>query len=187
MPDSEATPTATETSVTETTTVEQRDAGGGGDDLDGLRSALEKERKARREAEKALKPLQQFHEERTKAEQTEAERLQARIKELEEREQQLTARERGMVLRDAIQTAASTDKITLHAPIGDVLKLIDADTVDWTEEGRPRNAVALLRDLVRERPYLASRRTGSADGGAHGPSGNPQDMNALLRAAAGRD
>lgn len=65
-----------------------------------------------------------------------------------------------------------------------IARRIDAVQID--NEGQPTNVDALLADLLKEKPYLASVQ-GSADGGQRGDSSEkPPSMNELLRAAAGQ-
>jgi hypothetical protein len=179
MPEAEST-----TETTEQTTVTTPETGDS-DDLATLKLTLQKERDARKALEREVKPLRTFKEERTKAEQTADERAAAREKAAEEREAAATRKLQAAVLRDEISAAVTAEKFTLHAPVGDVLRLIDTDAVEWDGE-TPKNVRGLLRDLVKDRPYLASRRTGSADGGAGGNTNTPKHMDDLIRGAAGR-
>lgn len=179
MPDEATTDTTTDA----TQTTDTRDASSE-ETPEKLLAALKSERDARKALEKEVRPLRQFHRERTDAEKTADEKLAAREKAVSEQEQRITARLQASVLRDELQAAATAEKITLHAPIGDVLKLLDASAVEWDGE-TPKNVRPLLRELVKERPYLASRRTGSADGGASGQAMG-DDMNTRIRAALGR-
>jgi hypothetical protein len=69
-----------------------------------------------------------------------------------------------------------------------VYRLLDREGLEFDAQGRPQNVEAAVKTLLKERPYLA-RGNGSADGGAgtgNGRDGGTQDMNALIRRAAGR-
>lgn len=176
MPEGEATETTDTTETRDVSTEETPDK---------LKTALESERKLKREAERELKELRKFKQEQEQTRLTEAEKLAARERTVADQEARITARLRASILRDEIGTAVTAEKLTLNAPIGDVLRLMDADAVEWDGE-TPKNVRALLRDLVKDRPYLANRRSGSADGGAGGDQAGYQDMNALIRKAAGR-
>lgn len=66
-----------------------------------------------------------------------------------------------------------------------------ARLLDWEQISDPddeREVEQSLRDLVKEKPFLLGKVPGGADGGAGGDRGDTGsgDMNALLRAAAGR-
>lgn len=181
MSDAEATET------TETTTADQSD-----DleqlDLTKLRDAIRKERETTKEFKRVQREAAELRKFKTEAEQaklTADEKLAARERTVAEQEQRITSRLQASILRDEISNAAAAAKITLHAPIGDVLKLLDMSAVEWDGE-QPKNVRALLGELVKERPYLASRRTGSADGGAGTGQSMGKDMNTLIREAAGR-
>jgi hypothetical protein len=184
----------TETTIVQTETTatgdqaEATDArGAGGDDLDGLREALRKERDRARGLEKEVKPLRTFKAEREQAERTEAEKVAARIAELEGRVSTAQARERTYALRDAIEEAVSVEKLALAAPVGRVLRLIDADAVEYAEDGTPKNATALLKGLVKSDPYLfAARRAALGDGGAGREGGVGHNINDQIRRMSGR-
>lgn len=116
------------------------------------------------------------------SEQTEAEKVAARAKELEDRERTLTQREQRVALQDEIARVTGADKITLVAPVGDVLRLLDTDAVTW-DDGKPVNVGPLVKQLIKERPYLAAKRSGSADGGEGSGEVKKNTMNDLIRGA----
>lgn len=174
------------TETTEATTVTTPETGES-DDLATLKLTLQKERDARKALEKEVKPLRTFKDERTKAEQTESERLQARIKDLDVKEQTLTQRERTIAVRDGLAAAATAEKLELNVSTATVIRLLDLDRVEFDDSGTPINLGPLLKQLAKDEPKMfdARRRSGSADGGASGGVAG-QDMNSLLRRAAGR-
>jgi len=161
---------------------------GDGDDLGKLKTALGKERQRARELEREVKPLRTFKQERESSEKTASEKVAARIAELEGQVTTAQQRERTYALRDAIEEAVSGEKLTLAAPVGRLLKLIDGEAVDWSDDGKPQNATALLKGLVKSDPYLfAARRVPSADGGAGRESGSGvPSINDQIRRMAGR-
>jgi hypothetical protein len=118
------------------------------------------------------------------AKQTDAERVATRERALSDREATLTARERSNELRDELQRVVAAERVVLRAPIGDIQRLLDSDRVEWSDDGRPKNVTALFRDLIRNREYLADKRTGSGDGGAGNGQGGPVNMNDLVRQRA---
>lgn len=191
MPDQQETETTIVQAETTATgeQVEATDARGDGDDLDGVREALRKERQRARDLEKEVKPLRTFKSERERtekerqdAERSEIEKRDALIKERDEQLTQAQQRERSYALRDAIEEAVSGEKVILAAPIGRVLRLIDADAVEWAEDGTPRNAAALLKGLVKSDPYLfAARRAPIGDGGAGREGGVSENINDMIR------
>jgi len=174
-----------ETTTTEATDVTTQREAAPADDYAELKESIRKERDARRAIEKEATELRRFRDERTKAEQSETERLAAREKTVADQEQRITERLRASILRDEVSSAVTAEKITLNAPVGDVLRFIESDAVEWDGE-TPKNVRSLLRELVKGRPYLASRRTGSADGGAGQDQAGPQSMNDLIRSRVGR-
>jgi hypothetical protein len=143
----------------------ERDADGD-QDVTKLKEALRKERDARKALEKEVTPLRQFRDDRAKAEQTETERLQARIKELETKEADLSRRERTMLVRDAVTPATDAEGLQLRASVGTVLKLLDLDAVEFDDDGTPKNLRVLLKALYKDEPSLVAekpKRPGSAD------------------------
>jgi hypothetical protein len=115
----------------------------------------------------------------------EQERLQRRLAELEAAHTE-HERERAEWTTQAAVTKAAL-RLGFQDPV-DAYALLDRAAVDRDESGVPRNVDKLLTDLLRAKPYLggAGRPSGSADGGVQGQMAQPTDMNARIRAAAGR-
>jgi len=170
----------------------QRTADAGGDDgndVTKLKAALDKERQRARDLEKEVKPLRTFKSER---ERTEKERQDAERSEIEkrdalikERDEQLTAaqaRERSYVLRHAIEDAANGEKLVLAVPVSMVVSLIDSDAVEWSDNGTPQNAAALVKALAKTAPRLFdTRRAPIGDGGAGREGGVSDNINDMIR------
>jgi hypothetical protein len=67
----------------------------------------------------------------------------------------------------------------------DAARLLDWDAIQ--DPDNPQELEAALRDLVKDKPFLLGNVPGGSDGGAGGSrEDSSQDMNALLRQAAGR-
>jgi membrane protein involved in colicin uptake len=169
--------------------------GNQGDPGDGLgpagEKALREERKARKDAEKRAAEHEAELKKLREATATESEKaLQAAVdaakKEVrDEYEAKIAARDR----RDAISKAAAGK---LANPEDAALFLSDVDSLD------PKDVEKAITDLLKDRPYLAARRTnGSAEGGGRGDTqenagagtqseGSNAAMNDLIRQAAGR-
>lgn len=170
-----------------TTTTESEAAREASDEQtpENLLKALKAEREARRALEREIKPLRTYKQQQDDAAKTSEERLAAREKAVADQEARITMRLRTSILRDEIGNAVAAERLTLQAPVGDVLRLMDSDAVEWDGE-TPKNVRQLLRDLVKDRPYLATKRPGTADGGAGDSGDRALDMNTVLRQAAGR-
>lgn len=132
-----------------------------------------KRRKELREAEKKITDLE--GQSKTEAERN-ADRATKAEKEAEE------ANKRVRLLR-----------VQVLAPDVGIVESARADAatlLDWTNVSDPDNddqVKAALEDLVKAKPYLLGGVGGGADGGAGGDrSGEPVDMNAAIRGAAGR-
>jgi hypothetical protein len=115
------------------------------------------------------------------ANQSETERYQARIAELEKRDSDReTERQHDRVQTATVREAA---KLGFRDP-SDAYRLLDAASIDFDDAGQPTNVGKLLSGLLKDKPYLASVN-GSADGGQRGESGEGKKMNEneLIRAA----
>jgi hypothetical protein len=115
------------------------------------KAALEKERQARREAEKRLAQLQEELRKHQEAQLSETERAQRRLAELE---RSLAERERVLqehTIRSAAIEAAA--RLGFRDP-GDAYRLIDRAELEFDEDGSPRNVTDLLGALAKSKPYL---------------------------------
>ena len=140
-----------------------------------------------------------------KRERAERRKLEARIAELEsngdsdkaardlqaanDRATQAEARLRKQTLRsEAMEQAA---KLGFNSP-ATAARLIDQDDVEWDDDS-PTNVKSLLREILRDDPSLKRRARDDQDeddadagAGRRGGTTGLQDMNAAIRAAAGR-
>jgi len=66
-------------------------------------------------------------------------------------------------------------------------RLVQADSVEYTAEGAPKNIDNLLTKIAESDPYLVNGKPGSPDLGG-GPRGTPPgpDINGMIRRATGR-
>jgi len=165
-------------------------ATGSADDLgEAGKAALERERDARREAERQLKAAQRSLKELQDAAQAAKD---AELSELERERKQRTDSERRVAeleldlqeqrLREAVLRAAQrvTDDPLL------ALALLDREAIEWSPDGRtPTNVDALLKAIVEAHPKLA-RSAPDSGGGQRGATPTVTDMNAFIRRAAGR-
>lgn len=167
-------------------------------DTSKLKALVKKLRGEVRTATRELKPLKQFkesaEEQRRKAEEaglSEVEKLKKQLADLEPKVAAATTRERDYTLRDAIgETVGTKDFPATLAPgvsAAKVLRLMDAEKVEWSDAGQPTNVRALLAGLAKSDPYLFARqRVPSADGGAGGAGNAPMGVNQMIRQMAGR-
>lgn len=152
------------------------DDGKPSDDTTGLRSALQKEREARKEIERQMRDLQE-------RDLPEAAKAQRRLADLEG--QQATwerTRDRLSLENEVLRHATA---IGFRNP-DDAARLIDEDALTRDDNGRPTNVKQVLQRILTDKPYLrATAPTGGADQGARGGSagnGAPDnDMNGWLR------
>jgi hypothetical protein len=113
-----------------------------------------------------LKELEQKVQEHETAKLSEAEKLQKRLAELE-REQANYQRERQeRTLKYEVMLAAS--RMGIADPEA-AYKLLDLASIEFEEDGTPKNVEKALRDLIAKRPYLAGG-TGSPTNPARGQS-----------------
>lgn len=152
-------------------------------------TALQRElTETRREAAKnrtELKRLQDAAKAAADASLPEQERLQNRLAELE-RANTEHERERAEWTTQAAVTKSAL-RLGFLDPV-DAYALLDRAALEHDEQGAPKNVDKLLAELLRAKPYLggAGRPSGSADGGVNGQPATGMDMNARIRAAAGR-
>lgn len=148
---------------------------GGGEEFDKDRALATI--KAQRESENALKSelqatktrLKEIEDKAKTAEESklsEAEQTQKKIAELESKLEQTSTQGRARVAKAAIKAAAAKAGATYpdHIP-----KLIDADSVEYDDDGEPTNVDKLVEGLKKSSPGLfEERRPGSGDGGPRG-------------------
>lgn len=147
--------------------------------------SLDEARKLRSEASglrKRLKDAETKAQAAADAGKTDEEKRQAALKAADER---ATAAETR--LQDANARSAVTDAATKVNAVSTraVYALIRSD-LEFDDDGEPTNVDALLKRAQKDEPSLFRAAAGSGDGGATGPAGTENDMNARLRRAAGR-
>lgn len=156
----------------------RRSGSGGNEDMVPKREVQE----ANREAQKLRERLRDAEKERDdlkKSQMTDAEKVQ---------------KERD----DAVAAKAAADKRVrdlqvqvLAGKIGIVDPEAASALLDWSSISDPDDSKAVekaLKDLVKDKPYLAGKTAGGGDGGAGNGSGAGRsgNMNDLIRAGAGR-
>lgn len=149
--------------------------------------SLEEARKLRsenRSLRQRLTPLEQAEKDRAtaaEASKPELERAQAKVTELEQTVEQLTARDKERGIREAALEAATT--LGFRSPAL-AHKLVDRDEIEYAEDGSPKNVESLLKKVAQADPYLVKDGTPDFGGGKRGDSpGKGPTMNELLRAA----
>lgn len=147
------------------------------EDTTALREALRKEREGRTAAEQRLKAIQD--KDLPEAERTKRERDQA----VTERDDWKTKYLKTSVGLEAAALGFANPRIA-YAMLSE-LGLLEVD-----RDGIPINVESGLKKLLRDNPGMATstaRATGSAEGGVRGGSSSGgNDMNSLIRRAAGR-
>jgi hypothetical protein len=130
------------------------------------KAALEKERQARREAERQLAQLREELRKREESQLSEVDRAQRRLAELER-----TLAERERVIQERTIRAAAVEaaaRLGFRDP-GDAVRLLDPAELAFDEDGMPTNVGDLLGSLAKAKPYLlASAGPGNPDAGRSG-------------------
>lgn len=132
--------------------------------------------KVRQEAAAARVELKAFRDAKKAADDEkldETTRLTSRQKELEAEVEKLTKQARAKALEASVVKQAI--KLGIHDPDAAV-KLLDTDELELDEEtGEPKNVEAALKQLIKDKPYLAKEpdtsTPGSLNGGAGGTAG----------------
>lgn len=163
------------------------DGAGDGKDKDdtGLKTALDKERDARKAAEQRAKAAEKERDALKTAGQTDAEKAAAERDAAKARADKYVATVRTANGREAVRSAAKE----AGAPDPDLIyRLVKAD-IDFDDDDEPTNVDRLVMDIKKEYPDQFKVKPGKADAGGEGAKGAPKkgaDMNAWIRAQAGR-
>jgi hypothetical protein len=168
----------TETTETTTETTE------GKEDVAGLKSALDKERDARKAAEKNATALQKRIEAIESSGKSESEKLAARLEALEADNAAKAKAISERDARDAVKDAAKK----AGAPDTDLIFRVLKSDLEYDSDGSVLNTKALIDDLKTTTPHLFKPPTGKADGGSgNGTPAAKGGMNSWIRQAAGVD
>ena len=133
----------------------------GGDDS-GLKSALEKERKARKSAEKATRDLQRQIDELSNRDKSDEEKATQAVTAAQERAEAAERRLREATGRTAIYDAATkANAISLGA-----VWALAKDGLEYDEDGEPTNVDTVLAGLQKQEAQLFRHSGGRGDGGA---------------------
>jgi hypothetical protein len=153
-----------------------------GDQDAAVRRELEE---ARREAARYRTEAAKLKSEKQAAEDAklpEQERLQRRLADLERQASTFEQERREWRVREAVTQAAV--KLGFRDPADAYLH--GASRIEYDDAGMPTNVESVLRAVLREKDYLSATGRVTYDGGVRGQPAKGQDMNAVLRAAAGR-
>lgn len=166
------------------------DAGNDDDDDDGdagksaktvedyRRELRESDKVRKREAAKAKKriaELEKAEKERADADKTESEKAAERADAAEQAKAKSDAELRKLRVTTAVMTAAGTKGI------GDTdaaARLLDADAIEYDDDGAPTNIDTLLDELLEGKPYLKTtpaKPKGDADAGKGDGKGKAQE------------
>jgi hypothetical protein len=167
---------ATTTTTTETTE--------GKEDVAGLKSALQAERDARKQAEKSSNDLAKQLKAIQDSGKSESEKLAARLEALEKDN---AAKSKSIAERDARDEVKDAAK-KAGAPDPDLIFRVLKSDLEYDTDGSVLNTKALIDDLKTTTPHLFKPTTGKADGGSGtGTKAATGGMNQWIRQAAGVD
>jgi len=145
---------------------EQDDDAGDGELPEAVRAQLQAARKAARDAKAEARAATQRAadaeaklKDKEDADLSELERAQHRATEAEAAADAARASAKETALR--YEVAVLTNKLNLH-DADTAYRLLDASTVEWGDDSRPTNVEALMKALVKERPFLVKAK---AEGG----------------------
>lgn len=146
-----------------------------------LRSALQKERDARKDAERTLKDAQKRLNDLEGKDKTAVERLTKErddaLKDLEDR----AAKYRNVLAEQAVRDAAAEAGARNVKAVYRYIK----DDLDVDDDGTVTNLDKVIKDAKKEAPELFGAGAGKADGGRGGGGEAPTSMNDLIRRRAG--
>ena len=176
---------------------EESEEESGGDeekpDVEGLKSALAKERKSRREAERELRKERRTKQEQQQnkdEEQNEVKRIQAERDTERSKSEKLAVRLQNVAVDNLIMRYAGTQ----FADLDDVLKLIDRNDIDVDQDDEDPADITVDEDTVKDavkklakaKPHLLKvtsegDSTGSQfGGGKNGGKGDPLSEEVLM-------
>jgi len=143
--------------------------------VDGLKSALQRERTARRLLDKEVSGLRKFKDEADTANQTETERLTAENAALREDKAALEISKADALKQAAFTTAAVAAEVKNPAT---AFRVIDGETLTVEPDGSVSGIDEVIAGLKTSDPYMFGTPTGpqqvdSAAGGAEGPKKAP--------------
>ena len=133
------------------------------DEAKKLRSEAQALRKREKEALARLTAYEQKEKEAQDAQLPELERLKKQVSEADSVHTALVER----IVQYEVERAAQ--KLGVIDPDA-AARLLDWDALEFDENGMPTNADALLKDLLKSKPYLAGRQSASSMGGATNPA-----------------
>lgn len=154
------------------------DDAGDGDDLTGLRTALDKERSDRKAAQREIRTLKAQIAGTQRGGDDSAASLQDAVRRAETAEGHLRDANARLALTDAATKAGATN-------VKAVLRYLMSD-VEFDDKGNPVDVDDLVKAAKAEVPQLfAPVRVPSGDGGKGGAAASEKDMNKALRQLAG--
>lgn len=139
---------------TQTTTTPEPQAGDGSPE----QISIEEARKLRREAQQLRQRLKTFEEAEAAqkaAQLTETERLQQQYAKLQTEHTDTLRNYQERLVRYEIEKQAAKVGIRPEAA-EDAVKLLDWSALEFDEDGSPKNAAELLKQLLKAKPYLAA-------------------------------
>ena len=126
--------------------------------------AFEKEAKAKL---KRLEELETQAAAQAEAEMTAAQKAEKRASELEAKYKEAEALLKRVTLKDAAQEASQKASLTFASgALSDAIALGIFDTLEWTDDGKPKGMTQAVKELAQSKPYLFAKATAPADIGA---------------------
>lgn len=151
-------------------------------DIDNINKALEDERKLRRDAEKVSKDNAKRLKDLEDASKPELERITNERDELKSNYEKALADLRDANARGIVAAAARDAK----ARSTNAVHALIAKDLEFDESGNPTNVAALIAAVQKSDPDLFGEVVqGKGDGGEGSSAASGDDMNSLIRAAAG--
>jgi len=125
-------------------------------ELERVRAALKSANSEAAKRRKTLEAFEQAEEERKQAEMTELERVQAKLKEAQDRAEAIELEAREAKIGHAVTLAAT--KANFYDP-EDAMAFLVGVEFDVDDKGKVQGVAEALAALVKERPYLVKAAT----------------------------
>jgi DNA repair exonuclease SbcCD ATPase subunit len=120
-------------------------------ELERTRTALQGANRESADRRKKLEAFEKAEQDRAKKDLSEVERLKGQVAELDKRARELEAERETMIIRSAVERAATA--LGFHSA-EDAYQLADLSGVEIDEDGKVSNVDQALKALVKARPYL---------------------------------
>lgn len=137
-------------------------------ELESLRRALQKANNEAKEHRLKAKELDELKQQLETEKLSEKEKLEKRLAELQKQHEGYRLQTQDRLVSAELRSQAAA---LGFADPSDAVKMLDRAALEFDEDGTPKNAADLLKELLKAKPYLAGKQQGGqTSGGPTNPS-----------------